>query len=382
MVFELICHHGGPRYLLKVVPVAGIKAEQLKELLMEVYFLVKEKRGCPISLICDNCPLNQKVYKLIGGPGKVKLEPNGENVFVGYDYTHVHKNIRNNWITEPTIELTFKVDSVEYTAFWKDVIAVYEEDQKSTFRLTKLTYSSVYPKPLQRQNVALVCQVFNDKTVAAMISLQTKLHISEGTINWITLITQWFKMMSVKSKYLGSRFNDEYREAWTNHCNSFTRLLEISTIVSTCIFNGVRGRQQKLTKYTGNAFLVTTENNVLASKMLLEIHNFQYILSAIFSQDALEKFFGQSRHRCSGNFCIDIGDVLAAAKVQHLHQLLKYEIIPEGEVCVADCSLCDSVADSSDLELIDETSVKDTEALLESNDTLKHSHKKRNSLAT
>ena len=58
-------------------------------------------------------------------------------------------------------------------------------------------------------------------------------------------------------------------------------------------------------------------------------------------------------------------------QVQRLHQLLKYEIIPEGEVCVADCALCGSVADSSDLELIDETSVKDTEALLESNDTLK-----------
>ena len=67
----------------------------------------------------------------------------------------------------------------------------------------------------------------------------------------------------------------------------------------------------------------------------------------------------------------DIGGVLAAAKVQHIHQLLKYEIIPEGEVCVADCALCDSVADSSDLELIDETSVKDSEALLESKDTLK-----------
>ena len=113
LVFKLICHHGGPRYVLKVVPVAGIKAEQLKEFLMEIYFLVKEKGGCPISLISDNCPLNQKVYKLIGGPGKVKLEPNGENVFVGYHYTHVHKNIRNNWITEPTKELTFKVDSLE-----------------------------------------------------------------------------------------------------------------------------------------------------------------------------------------------------------------------------------------------------------------------------
>ena len=127
LVFELICHHGGPRYILKIVPVAAIKAEQLKDLLMEVYFLVKDKGGRPVSFISDNCPLNQKVYKLIGGPGKVTLQPDGGNVFAGYDYDHIHKN---NWITEPCKELTFTMDDIEYTSYWKDVTAVYEEDQK------------------------------------------------------------------------------------------------------------------------------------------------------------------------------------------------------------------------------------------------------------
>ena len=73
---------------------------------MEVYFLVKDKGGRLVSFICDNCPLNQKVYKLIGGPGKATLQPDGGNVFAGYDYDHIHKNIRNNWITEPCKELT------------------------------------------------------------------------------------------------------------------------------------------------------------------------------------------------------------------------------------------------------------------------------------
>ena len=26
-----------------------------------------------ISFICDNCPLNQGVYRLLGGPGKVEV---------------------------------------------------------------------------------------------------------------------------------------------------------------------------------------------------------------------------------------------------------------------------------------------------------------------
>ena len=127
----------------------------------------------------------------------------------------------------------FKIGDVEYTAYWKDIVATYEEDQKTEFRLTKLTFSSVYPKPLQRQNTKLVSQVFNDKTVTAMTTLQQKLIISEGSIKWIKMITQWYKMTSVKSKYIASRLNDEYRGKWTKDWKSFVYLSEICNTVST-----------------------------------------------------------------------------------------------------------------------------------------------------
>ena len=160
--------------------------------------------------------------------------------------------------------------------------------------------------------------------------------------------------MSVKSKYLATRFNDDYRGKWSNDCESFNRLAAICQVVLTCIFNGVRGRQKKLTTHTGNAFLVTTANNVLARRCCSTLINFEYVLSAVFSQNPLEILFGQTRQRCGGNFYVDIGDVIAAAKAQHLHQLLKFEIIPEGETCIVDCVLCHSVADVCDLEIIDE----------------------------
>ena len=52
-----------------------------------------------MSHICDNYSVNQKLYKLLGGPGEVSLD--GSTVFVGYDFDHEHKSVRNNWITEP-----------------------------------------------------------------------------------------------------------------------------------------------------------------------------------------------------------------------------------------------------------------------------------------
>ena len=38
LVFEIICHHSGPRYILKVVPVAKLKDEQLKDMLKDVIY--------------------------------------------------------------------------------------------------------------------------------------------------------------------------------------------------------------------------------------------------------------------------------------------------------------------------------------------------------
>ena len=99
-------------------------------------------------------------------------------------------------------------------------------------------------------------------------------------------------------------------------------------IVASCEWQGGSSRQRKLTKFTASAFVVTTKNAIFASNYLLENFDFQYILPAVFSTNPLEKFFGQSRQRVGGNFDIDVVDVILAAKVQRLHQLIKNAFIP------------------------------------------------------
>ena len=47
LVFEIICHHGGPRYILKVVPVANLKGDQLKDMIMEFIYSVKKNSRVP-----------------------------------------------------------------------------------------------------------------------------------------------------------------------------------------------------------------------------------------------------------------------------------------------------------------------------------------------
>ena len=370
LVFELVCHHGGPRWIQRVVPVSKLKAAQLREMLLEEIQSVKGNGGMPVALIGDNCSVNRGCYKLMGGPGKIDHE--GVPLFLIYDYVHIFKNIRNNWYTEVTQQLEFTVDGKTYIAYWEDVVNLYNEDQKTPVRLTKLTKIAINPKPLQRQSVPLVCSVFNDKTVTAFKAMKENktFKFSEGTVVFIELITKWLKMMNVKDTVSHIKLRDEARAPWTRDCFAFTSLPKICDVISSCKWTGGRGRLWKLTVNTADAFIITTRTVVAASKHILTNYNYTYILPGVWSDDALEKFFGRTRERTSGSFYIDIKDVESAAKVQRTHQLMKYDLMPE-HCSTKKCSSCTAPVEGQDLELLNEITIQETQDLIYSDHTLK-----------
>lgn len=375
MVVEVACHFGGPRYILRVLPCKKLTADQLKELLIEAALAVVGAGGTIISLICDNCSTNRSVYSKLGGPGSCQvLSVQEQSMFLVYDYVHIFKNVRNNWITIGGQTLSFVVNGNEYKAYWSDIQKVYEIDRATPIRLTKLTHTAVFPKPLQRQSVPLVCQVFNDKTVAALKTFKDSLGISEGTIILTQTITEWFKMMNVKDRFSAIHLRDESRQPWTADCISFIRLEQACQIISTCAWQGGRGRKLKLTQQTAEAFTVSTRNNVGAAKLLLADKDFDYVLPAIFADEALEKFFGQARQRRGGNFYIDVVDIVAASKIVNLQTLIKHDIIPKSSSRVIGCAknCTTSINPDERSELIDEIIPQNTQELLGCDDALKH----------
>ena len=216
---------------------------------------------------------------------------------------------RNNWFTVQNKVLSFINDGKTYVARWRDIEAVYNGNRKNSICLTKITYTGVYPKPLQGQSVSFVCQIFNDKTVAALSTLKDKLGIIEGTIIFVKLISDWFHMMNVKVRYSGINMRDECCQPWTMDCTSFKKISGSCDVISSCAWAGGKGRTQKLTKQTAKAFVLSTRSNIQAAELLL--HNFDYVLPGLFADEALKMFLGQQR---SGwKFYIDIIDIKAAA---------------------------------------------------------------------
>ena len=274
---EIVCHHGGPRFVIGIHPVSRINAKEVRDILIETIVELRKMDILPISFICDNCPLNQGVYRLLGGPGKVALC--GINMYLIYDYVHILKNLRNNWITERTWELSFEEDGIEYLACWRDIQALYEEDKKMPLRLTKLTHTSVFPKPLQRQSVPLVCQVFHEKTIAAFRALKSTIDYQEGIIKFITLITNWFKMMNVKDKFSTIHLRDPFRAPWTLNCDNFSKLSAMCDVIDSCRWEGEDIDKKSLLNSL-QMLLRLLQNLVL---YLFTYHNFQYVLPAVFS---------------------------------------------------------------------------------------------------
>ena len=141
---------------------------------------------------------------------------------------------------------------------------------------------------------------------------------------FVKLITDWFHMMNVKDRYSGINMRDKCRQPWTKNCTTFKKLAEICDVISSCAWSGGRGRTKNLTKQTAETLVLFTRANIEAAEWLLTQHNFTYVLPGVFADEALEKFFGQARHRNGCNFYIDVVDIKVAAETKNLHAHLKY----------------------------------------------------------
>ena len=146
-----------------------------------------------ISVISDNCPLNQSAYSKFGGPGNVVL-PSDDEVFLIYDYVHIVKNVRNNWITEATQNLSFEQNGKHYIADWNDIRRQYCDDKSSSLHLTKLLHTAVEPKNALWSECFI--GVFNEKTVAGLKA--GLIDAIKRTNLFVKMISDWFIIMNVK----------------------------------------------------------------------------------------------------------------------------------------------------------------------------------------
>ncbi|KAJ3659383.1 hypothetical protein Zmor_011073 [Zophobas morio] len=107
---------------------------------------------------------------------------------------------------------------------------------------------------------------------------------------------------------------------------------------------------QGLTKETAEAFLFTSKSTHLCIKYLISELNFFYVLTRVFSSDAIESLFANVRLRSGSN---DVTDCKAAGHA--LRQILKSGIIKNvnSSNIASDCSYISFVTPHPDQNSVD-----------------------------
>ena len=139
-------------------------------------------------------------------PSPVSLGRRHDGLFLLYDFVHLIKNIRNNWLTETIGELNFEHEGKIYTAKWSHLVKLYQLElmaNRTTNGIRGLSSLNVAvrPKPVERQNVSTYLRIFSDETLHAL-----KVHPGldqqevEGTITFVQKVNTMWKILNVRSR--------------------------------------------------------------------------------------------------------------------------------------------------------------------------------------
>ena len=128
--------------------------------------------------------------------------------------------------------------------------------------MPKLTDVSVNPKPTERQKVSTVLQVFYEETCSVLkVHTHPLLQDIGGTVDFISMTVQFWKIVNVRSQYLDNRKRDPNRGVIRSaDDDNLHNLLQISNVVDSIAYKtGVRIKT--LTKDTAGCFSHTVFSN-------------------------------------------------------------------------------------------------------------------------
>ena len=224
-------------------------------------------------------------------------------LFLLYDYVHLMKCIRNNWLTEKCGEILFETESGSaMIARWSDLRDLFKAEESQLVKMSKLNETAVYPKPIERQRVSTCLNVFCDETVVALKTHPELLDKNNsGTINFIKMLVNFWKIVNVRGLNADRRFKDECRAVISSEDDP--RLTTLTSLADTVLkMKGVHGkRKQQLTADTCMSFVHTCHGIVALTKYLLNTTH-TFVMIGEFSSDFLEKYYGKLRMGSGGIF--------------------------------------------------------------------------------
>ncbi|KAI6654495.1 hypothetical protein LOD99_891 [Oopsacas minuta] len=227
--------------IVRLLPCSSSSAEVLFPIIKDV---IRDVEACGLSvhvLCTDNYPMNVNIFKLFS-PSRllehIVPHPMDSNrpLFLLFDFVHIIKSIRNNWLNQIDYNKTFTYPDFENiqvasTAVFEEIRKLYKSDQHSVAKLApRLTSKACWPSTLERQNVSLALRIFDESTPAALnVSYQSRYHTSTNsqTADIIPIICNVWKIFNINTPNKGILHKDEFSVPLTYNDTRFMFLQRV-----------------------------------------------------------------------------------------------------------------------------------------------------------
>ncbi|KAK7861885.1 hypothetical protein R5R35_001482 [Gryllus longicercus] len=308
--------------VVHIVPVNKMCAEDLQSILKKIILGLEQIGFNVLCVISDNSSINRRCMQLFSPEEELKCMYNhpvekSKPLFFLFDSVHLLKCLRNNWINQKNeYSCMYYPDFANEDGDAHDIVGtasfaalrqLYDiEEKKMVKHAYALTLKALYPSSLERQNVSLALQVFNENVALGFESIGASHNIPHflETSNYIQIILKWWWIVNVKTPRKGRRLNNLFmnplspqnQESW-QYLSKFLRWLHRWKDMHL---------SGSLTSETMNALTLTTEGIIYLYEYCTSRFKFKYFLPGKFQTDLLECRFGYYRQLAGGQHNISL----------------------------------------------------------------------------
>ena len=283
------------------------------------------------AIITNNHSSNVAAFKLLlasfNSPSQLQFKhPDSTCVtYLFFDTIHLLKNIRNNLLNSTQFvfpAFNFSINAIQCSSqngyiTWRNIHEIYDQDcalKANLRKAPKLTYQSLHLGN-KKQSVTLALSIFDSTTIAACKSYFP----DRGDVTgFLSLINHWWLVNNSKRRFGPNPFCNAVipNDCKISFLNAMASWIEDwSSSTSTLC----------LSKQTADALLRTLRSQSLLITALLE-EGYEFVLTARFQTDPLERRFSRYRQMNGGHFLVSLREVLSSEKTLLWNSLLKEDI--------------------------------------------------------
>lgn len=336
--------------VVHILPVRTVTAELLHRVLKKVVLGLEEVGFKVLAVVSDNNSVNRKAMTFFSNKPKMSIvyphpADSSRPLFFVIDPVHLLKCIRNNWLNQKTDACSFRFPPFDGSsnslleASFSEVRKLYNLESDKLLKYGYgLSLKALYPSSLEKQNVKLVIQIFNDYIVEALKTLGPSNNLSKhvGTAEFIRIISLWWKILNVKAPYKGLLKRDKMQEPLTNS-NTDEQFIFLNNFLIWLdkweeLANGVG----ILSKETLSALKLSTHSIIEITNYCVDELALKYILPGKFQTDLLEDRFGKYRQLAGAQYHVSIRQIFEVEKKLRFSTILRISLRSEtkGEIKV------------------------------------------------